>query len=370
VTVSRSAKRARLLTKFSPSPGKANAYAGYVWGFGSVAACAGFSGLVVRYLQLSDLVMINLLPVIGVSLQFGIGPSVVTAALSSLCFDFFFIPPVYSFAPSDLKSGITLIVMVVVAGVISGLAEISRRQQSAARNRELALETERLRNSLLSAVSHDLRTPLAAIFGAGTELLQDGRKLAEDERQELVSAIVEEAARLDQLVTNLLDVARLDGGKVQIRKRLEPLDEVVEASLERLRGRLGGRPVRSHVPQEIPMVPMDAVLMQQVLVNLVENALRYTPEGTPVEVEATCESNTVVIEVRDSGPGIRDEEAERLFERFYRGAAHSSRDGGVGLGLSICRAIVLAHDGRISLRNRAPSGAVARLELPLPREVA
>jgi K+-sensing histidine kinase KdpD len=267
VTASKSAKRARIIAKLGPSSHSANPYAGYVWGVGSVAACAGFSGLVVRYLQLSDLVMINLLPVIGVSIQFGIGPSVITAALSSLCFDFFFIPPIYSFAPSDLKSAITLVVMVVVAGVINGLAEVARRQHSAARTRELALETERLRNSLLSAVSHDLRTPLAAIFGAGTELLQDGRNLAENERNELVSAIVEEAARLDQLVTNLLDVAKLDGGRIQIKKRLEPLDEVVEAALERLRGRLGGRPVRSHVPQEIPMVPMDAFLMQQVLVN-------------------------------------------------------------------------------------------------------
>jgi two-component system sensor histidine kinase KdpD len=337
---------------------------------GSVAACAGFSGLLVGYLQLSDLVMINLLPVIGISIEFGIGPSVVTAALSALCFDFFFIPPVFSFAPSDLKSGITLVVMVVVAGVINGLAEFARRHQSAARTRELALETERLRNSLLSAVSHDLRTPLAAIFGAGTELLQDGPNLAENERQELVAAIVEEAARLDQLVTNLLDVAKLEGGRIQIKKRLEPLDEVVETALERLRGRLDGRSVRSHVPQEIPMVPMDAVLMQQVLVNLVENALRYTPEGSPIEVEAKCESDAVIVEVRDNGPGIREEESERLFERFYRGSTHSSRDGGVGLGLSICRAIVLAHGGRISLHNRAPSGAVARLELPLQTGVA
>jgi two-component system sensor histidine kinase KdpD len=108
--------------------------------------------------------------------------------------------------------------------------------------------------------------------------------------------------------------------------------------------------------------------MQHVLVNLLENALRYTPEGTPVEIEAAHEGDSVVVEVRDSGPGIRDEEAERLFERFYRGSAHSARDGGVGLGLAICRAIVDAHGGRISLRNRAPSGAVARFELPLGSE--
>jgi K+-sensing histidine kinase KdpD len=338
---------------------------GYAWSVVAVAMSAAFSALVSRYLQLSDLVMVNLLPVIAISTQFSFGPSLFAAALSALCFDFFFIPPVFSLAPSDLKSLVTLLVMVIVASVISGLAERARRQLRAAQARELQIETERLRNSLLSAVSHDLRTPLATIFGAGTELLEDGAELAPAERDGLVQAIVEEAAHLDQLVTNLLNVARLEGGPIGILKRPEPLDEVVEAALSRLRGRLGDRPVRSRVPEEIPMVPIDAVLIQQVLVNLLENALRYTSEGTPLEIEATCDAEQVIVEVRDRGPGIREEEAERLFERFYRGQPQSSRDGGVGLGLTICRAIVRAHGGTIALMNRDKGGAIARLTLPL-----
>lgn len=331
----------------------------------AVAACTAFSGLVARYLQLSDLVMINLISVIGVSVEFGIGPSLFTAALSALTFDFFFIPPVFAFAPSDLKSGITLVVMVAVAALISGLAEHARRQQRAVRARELVIETERLRNSLLSAVSHDLRTPLAAIFGAGTELLQDFTRLDQKEREELIESIVEEAARLDQLVTNLLDVARFDEGHPELRKRSEPLDEVIEAALARLRGRLGDRPVHSRVPQEIPMVPMDAILIQQVLVNLLENAMNYTSEGSPVEVEATHAGDHVVVEVRDRGPGVLVSETERVFDRFYRGSKQSQRDGGIGLGLTICRAIVHAHGGTISLGNREQGGAVARMTLPL-----
>jgi len=341
------------------------AWTGYLWGVGSVAASVTFSDLVARYLQLSDLVMITLLPVVGIATQFGIGPSLLTAALSALCFDFFFIPPTHAFAPSDLKSGVTLVVMVVVAGVISGLAQLGRRQQQAARSREVALSAERTRNSLLSAVSHDLRTPLATIFGAGTELLQDGNEMTDSERQELSQSIVEEAARLDRLVTNLLDVARLDDTGTRIKKRPEPLDEIVEAALGRVQGRLGGRSVRSRVPQAIPMVPMDAVLIQQVLVNILENALRYTPEGTPIEIEVSEAGPDVIVEVRDSGPGIRDEEADRIFERFYRGAAHSTRDGGMGLGLAICRAIILAHGGTIGLSNRDGGGAIARFTLPL-----
>jgi len=338
---------------------------GYAWSVVAVAAFAAFSGLVSQYLQLSDLVMINLLPVIAISTRFSFGPSLFAAALSALCFDFFFIPPIFSLAPSDLKSMVTLLVMVIVALVISGLAERSRREQRAAQTRDLQIETERLRSSLLSAVSHDLRTPLATIFGAGTELLEDGADLAPAERDGLVQAIVEEAAHLDQLVTNLLSVTRLESGRIDIRKRPEPLDEVVEAALSRLRGRLGDRPVRSRVPEEIPMVPIDAVLIQQVLVNLLENALRYTSDGSPLEIEATCTAEQVTLEVRDRGPGIREEEAERLFERFYRGEGQSPRDGGVGLGLTICRAIMGAHGGTIALLNRNEGGAIARLTLPL-----
>jgi len=179
----------------------------------------------------------------------------VHAALGALSFDFFFIPPLFALERSDLKSFVTLIVMIVVAAVISGLAERARRQQRRAQARDLQIETERLRSSLLSAVSHDLRTPLATIFGAGTELLEDGAALDAAARDGLVQAIVEEAAHLDQMVTNLLEVARLDGGAIEIRKRLEPLDEVVEAALSRLRGRLAERAVRSRVPEEIRWCP-------------------------------------------------------------------------------------------------------------------
>ena len=330
-----------------------------------MALFAGFSGLVSRYLQLSELVMINLLPVIGISTQFGFGPSLFVAVLSTLCFDFFFIPPVFSLAPSDLKSLVTLLVMTIVALLISGLTERARRQQRVAQARDVQIETERTRSLLLSAVSHDLRSPLATIFGAGTELLEDGAELTSAERDGLIQAIVEEAAHLDQLVTNLLHVTRLDGGPIDIHKQPEPLDEVVEAALSRVRGRLGDRPVRSRVPEEIPMVPIDAVLIQQVLVNLLENAVRYTSEGTPLEIEASCTEERVTLEIRDRGPGIREEEAELIFERFYRGHSQSPRDGGVGLGLTICRAIVRAHGGTIALVNREQGGAIARLILPL-----
>lgn len=337
----------------------------YFWGFLAVAVSTAVSELLSPYLPLSDLDMITLLGLVAVSTKLGLGPSLFTAALTALGFDFFFIPPRFTFRPGDLSGGVTLTVMTVVAGVISGLGEQSRRQQVAARARELQIETERLRSSLLSAVSHDLRTPLASIFGAGTELLRDGARLAPAEREELARAIVEEAQRVNQLVTNLLDVARLEHGAVQVNKRPEPIEEVVEAALARVRGRLGVRQVRTRVPADVPLVPMDAVLLEQVFVNLLENAIRYTPERSPLEIEARSVTGAVVVEVRDEGPGVNEAEPERLFERFVRGK-HEHGDGGVGLGLTICRAIVEAHGGSIGIYNREVRGALVRMALPLP----
>jgi len=336
----------------------------YFWGFLAVAASTAVSGALSPYLPVSDLDMISLLGLVAVSTRLGLGPSLFTAALTALSFDFFFIPPIFSFRPGDLSGVFTLTVMTVVAGVISGLGERTRRHQAAARARELLIETERLRSSLLSAVSHDLRTPLAAIFGAGTELLRDGERLDPVSRTALTSAIVEESQRLNQLVTNLLDVARLEHGAIEAKKRPEPLEEVVEAALGRLRGRLGARPILTRIPAEIPMIPMDAVLVEQVFVNLLENALRYTPEGSPLEIEAESRGESAFVELRDRGPGVREGERERLFERFYRGA-RSPGDGGVGLGLTICRAILDAHGGTIAIANRDRGGAVVRLSLPL-----
>jgi K+-sensing histidine kinase KdpD len=337
----------------------------YVWGFVAVAVSTGVSGLLSAYLPLSDLDMITLLGVVAVSTQLALGPSLFTAALTALSFDFFFIPPIFTFRPGDLSGVVTLTVMTVVAAVISGLGERSRRQQAAGRAREVQIETERLRSSLLSAVSHDLRTPLAAIFGAGTELLRDGARLDEPTRRELVTAIVEESERLNQFVTNLLDVARLDHGAITVKKRPEALEEVVDAALGRVRGRLGERRVRTRVPPEVPMIPMDAVLLEQVFVNLLENAIRYTPALSPLEIEARPVAGAVVVEVRDEGPGVNEAERERLFERFFRGS-HERADGGAGLGLTICRAIVEAHGGSIGIYNREVRGALVRLELPLP----
>jgi K+-sensing histidine kinase KdpD len=341
---------------------------GYLWGTLAVSVCLALSGAVSKYLRLDDLVMINLLGVVAISTRFGIGPSLFTAALTSLGFDFFFIPPLYAFELTDMKNAVTFLIMFAVAGTISGLGVRMRRQQAATRARELQIETERLRSSLLSAVSHDLKTPLATIFGAGTELLRDGHRLGNSSRDHLARAIVEEAGRLNHLVTNLLEVTRLEAGTIELHKRAEAVEEVIESALGRVRGRLGERRVHTAVPEEVPMVPMDSVLVEQVLVNLLENAIRYSPDASPIDITVSQTNGSAAIELCDRGQGVRPAERDRLFEKFYRGTEHAKGDGGVGLGLTICRAIVQAHGGTIVIENRSGGGAKVRFTLPLPLE--
>ncbi len=228
---------------------------------------------------------------------------------------------------------------------------------------EVRIESERLRNSLLSSVSHDLRTPLATITGAVTTILDEGTHLDEGTRRELLESVREEADRLNRLVQNLLEMTRLESGALQLHKELHPLEEVIGAALGRLAKRLAGRRVTTRVPPTLPLVPIDDALIEQVLLNLLDNALKYTPPASPIEIIATATDRNVTVEIADRGPGLPPGDQDRIFEKFYRGQTTGGR--GAGLGLSICRGIVRAHGGRIWAQN-LPGGGVAFLfTLPL-----
>ncbi len=234
-----------------------------------------------------------------------------------------------------------------------------------ARQAALRAKTEELRSSLLSAVSHDLRTPLAAITGAGT-MLRDAGALDAALQRELVETVCEEAERLERLVSNLLDMTRLDSGTVEPKREWVPLVEVVGSALTRLESRLKGRQVTTAIGDDVPLLSIDPVLVEQLFVNLLENAAKYTPPGSQIDVRAAREGGTLVVDVGDRGPGIPSGDEERVFERFQRGAHTGVR--GVGLGLPIARAIAQAHAGRLVAANRPGGGAVFRLTLPLSAE--
>jgi two-component system sensor histidine kinase KdpD len=215
-----------------------------------------------------------------------------------------------------------------------------------------------MRNALLSSVSHDLKTPLAGIMGAAGDLLEG----EVGTRRELVQTISEEADRLNRLIRNLLDMTRLEAGALQVRKEWHLAEEIVGATLARLDTRLHDHPVTTHIPDDMPLIPLDGVLIDQVLGNLLENAIKYTPAGSPIDISVEIMQGSVVFQIADCGPGIPIGDEERVFDKFYRARPDG---GGVGLGLTICRGIVEAHGGRIWALNRPEGGALFQFTLPL-----
>jgi two-component system, OmpR family, sensor histidine kinase KdpD len=231
---------------------------------------------------------------------------------------------------------------------------------------QVEVETERLRNALLSSVSHDLRTPLAAITGAASSLVEHDGLLDQRARQDLAVTIHEESDHLARLVSNLLDMTRLEGGGLHLQLAPHALEDVVGVALRVLDRRLKGRQILARVPPDCPPVMLDGLLIQEVLVNLVDNAVKYTPADRAIEIGAEAGSDQVTVAVRDHGLGLASDELERVFEKFYRGSAQGHHPG-VGLGLSICKGIVEAHGGRIWAANASDGGAVFRFTLKAAR---
>jgi two-component system sensor histidine kinase KdpD len=231
-----------------------------------------------------------------------------------------------------------------------------------ARQAQLSQATEELQRALLNSISHDLRTPLVSITGTLTSLEEDDAPLDEGSRRSLITGAREEAERLNRLVGNLLEMTRIEAGALRAAEEPCDVQEVVSAAIDRLGSRFEGRPVTIEVPAVL--VPMDFVLMAQVLVNLLDNALKYSPPGTPIGVEAHVVERALELALTDRGAGIPTEDLERVFDKFYR--VHRPESvGGTGLGLAICKAIVEAHQGRIYARNRPGGGSVFTLTLPL-----
>lgn len=414
--------------------------------------------------------MTYLLAIVVVGARYGRLPAMLTSLLGVAAFDFFFVPPYYTFAVADAQALSTFAVMLAVGLIIGGLTTRIRRQAESAADRErqtaalaamtaelaqattpeavaaaaavhvsaifdaearivladtavrigddalrvplkirdetlglmvlrarrprrlnsegarreldsfarqtalalervrlareaeaarISAETERLRNALLTSVSHDLRTPLAAITGAATTLLEARSRLDESTRTDLLESIRDETGRLNRLVQNLLQMTRLESGELRLQREWHPLEEVIGAALERF----GDQPVTLSVPRDLPLVPIDDVLIEQVMVNLLDNAVKYAGRTSPIRILATATDQAVTVEVADRGPGLQADDESRVFEKFYRSASNGAE--GTGLGLAICRGIVQAHGGRIWAQNLPEGGVAFLFTLPL-----
>lgn len=240
------------------------------------------------------------------------------------------------------------------------------RMTVAAGDARVKAEAEQIRSTLLSSVSHDLKTPLAAIAGASSSLLHNATT-NDATRRELLETISEEAIRLNRLLENILQISRLDAGAVSPAKQWHLLEDIVGSSLHRTRGIRADHPGTVRIDPDVPLILVDGLLLEQVFTNLLENAARYTPPTTPIEITARVDGESIVISVVDRGPGPFPGTEESIFDRYYRGTKGPDAGRGSGLGLAICRAIVRLHGGTIMATQRPGGGAAIVIRLPLSK---
>ncbi|MDQ1505395.1 MAG: two-component system, OmpR family, sensor histidine kinase KdpD [Actinomycetota bacterium] len=314
----------------------------------------------------------------------------VGVAFGFLTFDFFFIPPYSTFYVTEWEDWISLVVYAMVGCTVGGVvAQLGRAQREAEARRaeaqllwaerarlveessrlQLLEEVDRLRAALIGSVSHDLRTPLASIKASISDLADPGLLLSDDDRATLLRTTEEETDRLTRLVTNLLDMSRIQAGALVPHTSATPLDELIGAVAGRLGPTLGEGRLAVEIADGLPLADVDYLLMEQVLSNLLENAARYTPPGTAVTVRAAAVGDgEVEVAVVDHGPGVAEQERERIFDQFYRLRAEGQGPVGTGMGLAIVKGIAEAHGGRIWVEGTPGGGATFVLRLPVSPE--
>ena len=256
-----------------------------------------------------------------------------------------------------------------LAGQAALALERSRLAQAAAQAEVLA-ESDRLKSTLLAAVSHDFRTPLASITAAADELVAEDVQWSPAARLEFSAVIRAEAERLNRLVINLLDLTRLEAGVLRPQRGWYNIAEIVDGVLRWLAAGLADRPLEVHVPDDLPLLPVDYVQIEQVLWNVLQNALKYSPAGSPLMISAWLDTDALILHIADQGRGIPPTERPLVFEKFYRFEdPDQPRVTGSGVGLTICKGLVEGHGGRITLLEREGGGTVVEIRLPLQLEL-
>lgn len=335
----------------------------------SVAAVAAVTGAVYALKPVAPVLSLGVLyvfAVVAVAVVYGLAYAIPVSIASMLTFNFLFLPPVHTFALRDWANWVALAVYLVVAVVVSDLATRSRRLARQAVEAETLRQSDAVKTAILHSVSHDLRSPLTAIRAASEGLATPELVLTSTDRDEFLETIRIEVRRLERLVENLLDLSRLEAGPAVRRPELWTVDALLARALEQL-GRDAER-VQVAVGPELPPVRVDAAHIERVLVNLLENALKFSSPSDLVDVSTTAEAGQVVVRVRDRGPGIAAADRERIFEPFER--AGGGR--GSGLGLAIARGFAEANGGRVRLEtvDGGAAGSVFVLELPAAARTA
>ena len=245
-----------------------------------------------------------------------------------------------------------------------GLAIEVDRLQEQAKKKELKVETDRARSTLLQSVSHDLRTPLIGIIAAASTLMENGDQIEAKSVKKLGKDIYLESEQLSRLINNLLQITYLEDKNVKPQKQFSSIKDTINLVIRTSTKKLGKRPVHINIPDHLPDIPFDTLLIQEVLINLIDNAIKFTPPLTAINIIVEIQNEKMIISIEDYGPGIAMDEMKKLFEKFYRGQKITT-ERGLGLGLAICRHIIEAHDGQIWAENKEEGGAAFRFTLPL-----
>jgi len=302
----------------------------------------------------------------------GYVPGIVASMIGVICINFVFTYPYMTLNFTLDGYPVTFLGMLVISCITSTLTTHLKEQTRILKERDrllLEAEKEKMRANLLRAISHDLRTPLTSIIGTSTNYLEQSEFLSDAEKSRLVAAISEDANWLLHMVENLLSVTRIDDQTASVKTTLEPLEEVVPSAVRRFHKRLPDAKVKVRIPDDFIMVPMDATLIEQVLINLLENAVYHGGSTQPIELTVTTDATDAIFHLRDYGNGIDPQHLDTLFDGYTADRNHSSDSHkGMGIGLSICKTIINAHHGTIVAKNHS-DGAEFIFTLPLGENV-
>jgi len=322
------------------------------------AACYGLS----TYMGYRVVAFILLLAVSFIAMIFDILPVLFTAVLTALIWDFFFIPPHFTFYVSSAEDMILLLMYLVIAMINAALTYKIRQAEKIARQREEKENTLKLYNTLLNSLSHELRTPIATIIGATDNLQANSSKLTALNRYELVAEISKASFRLNQQVENLLNMSRLESGFIQPKNDWCDINELVYGVVKSIEENKISQKIHISINPDIPLYKTDKGMLEQVIYNLLNNAANYTPPGSNVDVTAMSHADVLEIIIEDNGNGFPPEEIKNVFDKFYR--LSDTKAGGTGLGLSIVKGFTEALGGTVSLENVNPHGARFTINIP------
>lgn len=335
----------------------------YVLSILLIFGVAGVSYLLSDFIEYKVVAFLLLVTVSLIAMFFDIVPVLIAAALSAFVWNYFFIPPRFTFAIQSAENVILFLMYFIIAMVNAGLTYKIREIEKKANKKIERENTLKLYDTLLNSLSHELRTPISTIIGATDTLQEEKNKLSEANRDELISEISKASIRLNRQVGNLLNMSRLESGFLHPKKDWCDIGELVYEVVNQLKDTLHGKPVEVSIKENLPLFKLDRGLLEQVLHNLIHNAAVYIPKYAVITVRATVnKDHKLVLIVEDTGEGFPENEIGQVFEKFYR--LKNSKTGGTGLGLSIVKGFVEAMNGTIKLDNGEEYGAKFTIEIP------